>query len=253
MPPHRSLRKPRDSPDFPEIFVFSFRVFALSREVLATPEPRRSLRVLRELRVRYLLRPPAAPSPPRAGARTSRPPRTLGTQTLTRSSQSTRSRYARLGCDGLSRIARIARIPHRCCRTEASANPAIPPIFPKSLFFPSASSRFRVRFSPRQSRAGVSASSANSACDISCAHPLRQPLRVPERGRLVRPAPSAPKNSRGVRRVRRAVAPTKGAMVSHGWHGRRGCPTEMPPRRAETLRSLRSLRVINSASSAPSA
>ena len=59
-----------------------------------TEESHPMLCVLRALRVRYLLRPPAALSPPRAGARTARPPPRL---------------RARLGCDDLTRI---ARMPH---------------------------------------------------------------------------------------------------------------------------------------------
>ena len=60
----RSLRKPRDFRDFPEVFVFFFMTLS---DVLPAPEPHSRLCVLRELRVRYLLRPPAALTPPRDG------------------------------------------------------------------------------------------------------------------------------------------------------------------------------------------
>ena len=67
------LRETRHSCDFTEVFVYICVCASASpREITSAPEPRRKLCEHCVLCVRCLLRSPAVPPPPRAGARTAR-------------------------------------------------------------------------------------------------------------------------------------------------------------------------------------
>ena len=71
---------------------------------------------------------------------------------------------------------------------------------------------------------------------------LSHALRVPERGRLVRPVRAAPESHTDSTDSTDAVEPASGAMVSHGWHG---FPTDaaapLAPRTPQFPRFSRSL------------
>ena len=153
-----------------------------------------SLRVPRELRVRYLLRPPAAPEPPCAGARTARPPRThrrnhtqmAPIPQMPQCPPRVRGSHTD-GTDSTD----TPRMPSRRDLRKPRYSRDFPEVF---VLISSAPPPLRVRFPPHRSYAGASAYSALSACDISCALPPHQSLRVVASHAAPHPLHSSPQH-----------------------------------------------------------